>query len=660
MRIISYITALVVLSSIASTALAGALDGLYIVSGKDAENGDYQGILQIKDSSATRIVRYRDFKFLDNQVETVWSGNFDGHIIRFNLKPTETLTGFNNFRLTSDQMKTTTLIQKDFTLEQPIKFLNSTETWTLYSKDPGRDLLWKDQRTKISTNGNKANWILQIANFLGIKKVINEYQKLARKSDWSKRPEFQNRQHWAVIDPTDYDFYQKRENVIRVTNKTLNPASLAEATARKNAYGNKLSEKARYFEEETQKYNVNSQGMLEVAITDSKRNKIAGEIEYDSTLWTGIYIWSEVLRYKQTQEAQAYDNIKKSLHGLLLLTQITGDTHQFARTVIESPAAEPPSREGLIQGKGQYSNLKWQQYGNNDMSKGLFIAFISAYSIIKTEDADLKNEIAIATRKLLNYEPIKGKGFNEALTYGLIALYNRDVVALEQYSRRMINIKNFLADAINIDSGFYFQSIADWSGIHLSAISELSNILLARELQENFSAKEGTYWARKSRKQSENCLYEMSATYANAKRDFLTILTYAYSPDARQSVEFKKKALAAIWSLREVPAPRSFGKGEADHTINPNWSISAWPRSPWKSLKGPFKLKKENLTFENHMQGAYMYPIFETTAWTSTYLWKDNPYRTLDIGQDNKVIFSADYLLIYRVAIDAGLITPLD
>jgi hypothetical protein len=224
----------------------------------------------------------------------------------------------------------------------------------------------------------------------------------------------------------------------------------------------------------------------------------------------------------------------------------------------------------------------------------------------------------------------------------------------------MNNLVTTLADALDIDSGFYFESIADWSGIHLSTVSTMSDILLARELQKQFTYNQGSYLARRDRKQAENRLYEMSQTYKKAKRDFLTILAYAYSPDARRSKEMKELAQAAVWSLREIPAPRSFGKGEADHTINPEWSISAWPKMPWKSLKGPFRLRKENMNFEYHMQGAYMYPIFESTAWHSTYFWKDQAYHTQDSGQANRVSFSADYLVLYRVALDAGLITPQD
>ena len=658
MRIFSVLSALVVVSSIVSTADARALDGMYVVTGRDSEKGSYQGFVQIKDSNLIRIVRFSDFDYMGNKIETVWNGQISGNKIRFKLKPAETLTAFNDFKLTAEDFKNPTVIEKEINLGQPIEFLNSQETWTLFSSDPGNEPIWKNERTLVSATGNKANWILKIANLLGIRKVISTFQALAAKSQWANRPEFINKQHWAVTDPTDYQFYQENSDVVRVTNKTLNPVSIAEATARKNAYGKKLSEKARYFEKETKNYNVNSQGMLEVAVVDGERNKIASEVEYDSTLWTGVYVWSQVLRFKQTQDPEAYENIKKSLKGLLLLTKITGLGNQFARTVIESPASEKPARDGLLQGTGPYANLKWQQFGNNDMSKGLFIAFASVYSVLKNEDADLKKDIAQTTKKLLNYDPIKGKGFNEGIAYGLVALYNNDPKALEQYSRRMINVTTFLADAFNFDSGFYYESIADWSGIHLSAISTMSDILLARELQKVFSYKQGSYWARRDRKQAEDCLFEMSETYKNARRDFLTILTYAYSPVARRTEGFKERAQKAVWSLREVPAPRSFGKGEADHTINPDWSISAWPRMPWKSLKGPFKLKKENMTFDYHMQGAYMYPIFESDAWTSTYLWKDTAFPTREVGQANKVFFSADYLLIYRVAIDAGLITP--
>ena len=630
-----------------------------MVTGRDSEKGSYQGFAQVKDDHVIRIVRFSDFQFMGNKVETVWDGQIHDKTVDFTLKPNDSLTRFNDDVVTAEQMKNPVRIHQEINLDQPIQFLNSSETWTLFDVDPGAEPLWKNDRHMVKANGDKGNWILKVANFLGIKKVIDGYRKMAAKTQWGNRKEFRNNEHWAIIDHTDFDFYKETKDVVRVTNKTLSPVSMAEATQRKNAFGKTLHEKAAYFEQETKNYNLNSLGMLEVAHVDQNQNKIGAEVDYDSTLWTGVYIWAEVLRYKQTQNPEAYENVKAALKGLVTLTKITGDAQNFARTLIVSPSSEKASRDGLVQGKGDYAEIKWQQIGNNDMSKGLFIGFASAFSILKKEDAGLKKEIAEATKRMVNYAPIKERGFNLSIAYGLVALYNHDVDALQRYSQAGNNLTTALADALNVDSGFYYESIADWSGIHLSTISTMADIVLARELQDHFSLNEGDYKARAIRKNAEDRLYEMARTYKNARRDFLTIMAYAFSPEAR-TASFKQKAQEALWTLREFPAPRNIGFGEVDHTLDPNWSLSAWPLRPWKAIKGPFKLNKDRMNLQQFAQGAYSYPLYEVRAWQPAYSWIDNPFDMTATGSKDKVYFSSDYMLIYRVALQSGLITPED
>ena len=660
MRPLGSYLAFIVISSITSTVLAAPLlDGLYSVAGRDQEKGEYQGQVQIKGSEIIRIVKFKDYTFWGNQVETVWDGHIQGSEIDFTLKPTETLTTFNDFQLSAEQLKNPTRLHQEIKLNQPIHFLNSEESWKLISSDPGAQPLWKSERSRISAKGNQANWLVKLAKFFGIQKVINLYQDMGRQSQWGNRPEFINKQNWAIVDPTDFNFYQSNKNVVRLTNKTINPVSLAEATQRKNAYGQTLSEKARYFESETKAYNLNPVGMLEAALVDKNRNKIQSLADYDSTLWTGVYVWTQALRYKQTGNPEAYENMKSALKGLITLTKITNNPEQFARTLLVSPATERAQRPGMVQGEGPYANLKWQQIGNNDMSKGLLIAFTAAFSTLKSEDSLLRADIADTTKRMLQFEPIKNSDFNLGVTYGLVALYHHDKEALKLFARYTHNIKNLISDMLNLDSGVYYESIADWSGIHLSMISTVSEILISQELQKSFSYEEGGYLAEYTLHQAENCLYEMSQTYQNAHRNFLTIMTYALSPEARTS-EFRDQAQKALWTLREFPAPRNIGYGVADHTINPDWSISAWPLRPWKALAGPFKLKKEGLQFKELVQGAYMYPFFETTAWQSMYAWIDNPFSIASHGAQNTVYFSPDYLLIYRMAVQSGLITQQD
>jgi hypothetical protein len=88
-----------------------------------------------------------------------------------------------------------------------------------------------------------------------------------------------------------------------------------------------------------------------------------------SALWTGVYTWTQALRYRTTGEGDALDNLRRSLRGLLILMDITGDPRTFARTL--RPAG-PPLTGPWRRGTGEFSNLDWMVGGNNDMSKGHF------------------------------------------------------------------------------------------------------------------------------------------------------------------------------------------------------------------------------------------------------------------------------------------------
>lgn len=152
---------------------------------------------------------------------------------------------------------------------------------------------------------------------------------------------------------------------------------------------------------------------------------------------------------------------------------------------------------------------------------------------------------------------------------------------------------------------------------------------------------------------------EIDKVYKNAHRGFLTLVAYAYSNKAHNDPEYAKKAQEALWSLKEVPAPRFVGNAGADLPKRADWSVSAWPRQPWKALKG-FRKLKDDPNVLSLIQGAYSYPYFEGTAWQTTYFWKDIPFPVSLSSNKATKSFSSDYLMLYWVSRSSGLISALD
>jgi hypothetical protein len=108
-------------------------------------------------------------------------------------------------------------------------------------------------------------------------------------------------------------------------------------------------------------------------------------------------------------------------------------------------------------------------------------------------------------------------------------------------------------------------------------------------------------------------------------------------------------------SLFEIPAPRFVEGVRINHRSRPDWNLSVWPKLPWKFLKGPGRVKS-GINFEEYVQGTTMYPLFESLSWSSTYFWKDNPFVVFDQSPVGKRFFSVDYLMLYRVAKESGLV----
>jgi hypothetical protein len=169
--------------------------------------------------------------------------------------------------------------------------------------------------------------------------------------------------------------------------------------------------------------------------------------------------------------------------------------------------------------------------------------------------------------------------------------------------------------------------------------------------------------------QAREALMNQWFTYSEIKRDFLTIAAFAFAyregtrgfgydsnlpPDkaeARWPVRrvWDDTLRNSVWSLREMPINRSHSSMTIDYRLKPDWSLSAFPRLPWKSVK-------DKQPVEYHMQGAFIYPIFEGHGNSSNFVWKDTAMPLILESNKRQRPPGGDYLYTYWMARWSGLI----
>lgn len=634
----------------------------YSIAGTNSLFGDYVGEAQIKNGTIIRKIHFTHYRFHGNDIESIWSGKVNADTFDFTLALSNLLTRFENYAPAEESFKEAVKVSvAKIIVSETVTFSTSDEgtyeeQWTKIDSVSSNPI-WTDSRLIEVSVGKPSPLFASVAKLIGITKVIEMYRDLPQVKIYSARKEFSEAKQYYVQDRTDADFYMSHPGTLRLTNKIVNPLALAEAEMKRNAYGKKLKAKADFLLGQTVKNNINNGGMLEVAIIDSKGNKTGRVPDGDSALWSSQFAHAELLRYQQTKDSEALLNFKKILQGELTLVEITKDPSLFARTLLVSPTEENLG-ERWIQGKTPYDHLKWLTGANNDMIKGLFTTLVIAHQVKSELDPAVIARIKTVAKNLHLLSPA-ASGFNYGVAKGIDALWNENEEAYKVFTTSMLNLGTYMGDVTHIGVGFYFGGITDWSGVNLTMISTMCQLLLSKELQKVFPYNPEGYKAKQSQTAAEQRLQEMHNIYKIAHRDFITLMVYANVDKAKLDEKFVADARDAVWALREVPAPRTIGLAEANLKYHPHWSVSAWPRLPWKVMNGVGKIK-DNPNLEALIEGAYAYPQYEANILDSTYIWKDNPFDHYYKSDPMLQSFSADYLLMYWMARASGLISEND
>jgi len=638
-----------------------AVSGIWQLQGHNSHKGAYQGELELrpnKDGStdAIRLVTYQDYVYQGYQVQEIWTGkakeDSSGLNLKFSLKKADYISRLGTVTRDPNDFKTKLDVQVKFeksnsVLHSQFRDLeNSVYNETLgVQRALGAKPLWQNQRVKIDAKG--PNIPLIVRGVIKAIKIKIEYDKDPFVKSYSQRPEFINETPYLIFDPTDYEFYQNNRNTLRVNNKVVDEISLTESLVRRNAYAPTIEEKAQGFEKNASERHIDASGMY-VSLRVDEQDRILEEYaEGDSTLWTGMYVGSQAMRYKVTKDPEALVNVRRSLKAMFLLLDISGDPKEFARTV----RAHNPNREMTgrwRRGVGRYAHLDWMSGGNNDMLKGITHSFMWATEVIPRSETEIWNQLREKSRRLLQLNVLDEKPQNKPVALGLAALINDDAKLRGQYIKAYRSFRVRMT-GYNFNTDFYWHGTADWSGINLGIVGDITNITLADRLG-----------ATEIRDKLRIRMMDTWLVYKPARRHLQALATYgwAYRYGARSKKfiknssdqEFKQSVQLSVWGLREIPYPRPTHLDlSVDHSLSPEWSLSPIPRLFWKAVKKP------EPPVSYFYQGLYDYPIFEQDIFDSTFLWKSAAFGYQVSHKAGDEYAGIDYLYAYWLCRYTGI-----
>ena len=651
------------------------INKIYSSFGTHSLYGDYQSQTEIKvDQSQLKIIKiisYKNFKFENLAIEEVWEGvgqvNQDTLKVTFFLNKAEFLKsaeGFERTELMFKEKEEVHLETDSLEIGSQLAFQRSNEFFNekIVSISESSNIpLWENLRKKTLSYGKESSLLIKAAVYFLKKRVFDWFHSDPLIKAWEHKEEYQSKMQYFITDLTDYNFYQKNPNKLRVVNKIPDRISLIESIQRRNAFAPSLEEKKNHFDKLMQKFHINELGLFSSAELDEKGNVKRYLFDDDSALWTGMYVASEAMKYKITKDAKALMNIKRSLKGIMLLMDITNDPRNFARSAaIHDGSISINQKFHLYQVKNE-KPIVWSSVGNNDMFKGLIHSFIWSYLVLPENEKELRNNLKKYMVRIADLD-VGNHLQNKVPSYGLKALVtgSKDDLQVFYNAHDMEQLPGLIFD---VEGSTHVGGIVDWSGVNLGMVSIISDLLIAKELIKKFPEEDRL---KDAYSKMQRVLMLQWKDLRTTKRHFLTIAAHTFAINEGFSIqhanewgdeltklelkqEWKQAKEQALISLIEIPINRSSYDLTYDFSLKPDWSISWWPVLPWKSVK-----KRSEVTY--HIQGAYSYPLFESFGMGSTFIWKDQAFVYRGGSQKSIKAPGTDYLYTYWMARLGGLL----
>lgn len=496
--------------------------------------------------------------------------------------------------------------------------VDGEETWTKKTASGAKPIVVVD-RTVVPAHDPPSALEKQ-----GFFSAYASFHALPAVAPYTSRPEFQAAVHGHVVDKTDFDFYRAHPDALRVIGKSIDAISLGETLSRANAYRKTLAEKAAGFDDEIERDFLDpTTGML----LDGAPPGQPRTVHLSAALWTGIYTASQIFRWQVTGEAKVKSNVLRTLDGLLKLQEVTGNWKVFARAI--RPATGNPTG-GWHTGAGALSNLEWLEGGNNDMMKGLYIAYALGHRALCTTAGNESLCARIRTNaKHLADDVNVDRGTDELDSSWLTAVVTSDPITKVTYQGKAEAAWQVYKTPIEQNTKLYSQGTADWSGLNLGFVGNLFKTVLADGYDVGGNAK-ATY--RKVIEDSWSGLRRQRLPLWNLLRG-----AFGTGPADPASID------DALWRLREMPFPKSIQ--EVDHRIAPDFCMSPYPSLPWKN----------DWTTTDRTQALRSAPLFEEAL--DIYRFR---VEMRYAGNANARPPAPEYLVAYWFGRKQGLVASTD
>ena len=645
---------------------ANALAGIWRISGSDARLGSYTGLLELREHSnegtleAIRTVHLENYSHQDGRgVDLVWTGTMAGAAeespqILISLARADFITQVGALQRTGSdatplevigtiQIHGDNLVIHYSATEDPA--FSVTEN-ALRGGPSGLEPIWQSYRferethpdlvpftlsdpvklllTALFSNSTVDIGALQANPHAYLFQVFDDYHNLPEVQPYVSDPLFQRAVHLQIVDRTDFDYYRQNPDRLRVINKVVDPISLAETEVRANAFSASEAQKEIFYQDGLTREFVGPHGMVVRSIDAS------GQVlpEQDGALFTGVYTYTQALRYKHSGEEEALNNLRRSLTGILALMDITGNSRTFARTLrVHEPLVIAPWHPG----SGQFAQFDWLEGGNNDMAKGLVLGMIAGWEVLPQDDP-LRQAISSHASDLLQLDVFKpttsDAGGNSALASLLAGITNKGFLAdfLVQSGLSLLRAPPLKLYAQSGGGPFYLFGISDWSGNHLTLTTTLA---FQRLLSHTTATDLQALWS-----QASAVAWETLRTLDHPLHAALAIGSGALDDDINK----RKSAIDEVkWGLRSFPFPKH--PFTVDHRIRDDFVLSPFPSLPWKL---------DWLTNAGRQQSIRAYPLFEQQV--AEYRWNDGHFTIGSVGLGDQRVPGADYLFLYWVS----------
>lgn len=167
-----------------------------------------------------------------------------------------------------------------------------------------------------------------------------------------------------------------------------------------------LEEKAVYFREMTEKYNIRKDGycrkryLARCGVLDENEGHV--EVSDNDGLWTGLYVSGLCYEYAVTKDEKVLELARRSLKAMIKLTQITGKDGFTARALRykDEPGFQKAGNihEWTVVQDGE---IEWLGETSSDEMTGHFYTYANYFDLCANEEE--KKEIADVVRKIMDH-----------------------------------------------------------------------------------------------------------------------------------------------------------------------------------------------------------------------------------------------------------------